>query len=83
MHVRLRPMTSDDVLPASDMILRDQWGDRRSWFEFATTQPECQPIVAEDAGELVGTGVGTVNGLVGWVGTGLLVMLLLSPPLSR
>ena len=62
-------MTPGDVAPATERILRADWGDRRTWFEFATSQPECHPIVAEADGEVVGTAVGTVNGSVGWVGT--------------
>jgi len=65
----IRPMTRADVGAATDAILRASWGDRRTWFEFATTQPECRPIVAEIEGRLVGTGVGTANGRAGWVGT--------------
>jgi GNAT superfamily N-acetyltransferase len=65
----IRPMTTDDLDAATGAIVRGYWGDRRTWFEFATTQPECLPFVADDDGELVGTGVGTVNGSVGWVGT--------------
>ena len=65
----IRPMLQADIEPATDAILRAQWGDRRSWFEFATTQPACHPVVAELDGALVGTGVGTANGSVGWVGT--------------
>jgi GNAT superfamily N-acetyltransferase len=62
-------MTPADVVPATEIIVRADWGDRRTWFEFATTQPECRPVVAEADGQLVGTGVGTANGAVGWVGT--------------
>lgn len=62
-------MTAADIEPAVDAILRDDWGDRRSWFEFAVSQPECAPVVAEVDGAIVGTGVGTANGAVGWVGT--------------
>jgi GNAT superfamily N-acetyltransferase len=62
-------MTAADILPASEAILRANWGDRRAWFEFATSQAECRPVVAEIDGHLAGTGVGTVNGPVGWVGT--------------
>src|SRR5262245_39656860 len=65
----IRPMTPDDVGPATDGIIRASWGDRRTWFEFATTQPECRPIVAELDGAIVGTGVASANGSVGWVGT--------------
>ena len=65
----IRPMLPSDVDVASDAILRASWGDRRTWFEFATSQPQCLPVVAEIDGRLVGTGVGTANGPVGWVGT--------------
>lgn len=65
----IRQMSPADVGPATDAILRADWGDRRSWFEFATTQPECRPIVANVGDALAGTGVGTINGPVGWVGT--------------
>lgn len=65
----IRAMTSEDIEPATEAILRADWGDRRSWFEFAVSQPECAAVVAVAGGELVGTGVGTANGTVGWVGT--------------
>jgi len=65
----IRAMTAADVDAATDLIVREDWGDRRTWFEFVTSQPACRPIVAELDGVLVGTGVGTANGSVGWVGT--------------
>jgi GNAT superfamily N-acetyltransferase len=65
----LRPMTRADVDAATELILGNDWGVRREWLEFATSQPACIPIVAEADGEIVGTGVGTANGPVGWVGT--------------
>ena len=65
----LRPMTPADVDAATELILGNDWGVRREWLEFATTQPECVPIVAEAGGEIVATGVGTANGPVGWIGT--------------
>lgn len=61
-------MTPADIDSAVAMILRGEWGDRRIFFEFATSQPECRPVVAVEAGEIVGTGVGTANGPVGWIG---------------
>ena len=65
----LRAMTRADVDPATELILGNDWGVRREWLEFATTQPACVPIVTEADGEIVGTGVGTANGTVGWIGT--------------
>lgn len=66
----LRPMTPADIEPASVAILADDWGDRRTWFEFAVSHRECRVFVAEaDDGSVVGTGVATINGPVGWIGT--------------
>jgi len=66
---RLRPMMPADVDPAAELILGNDWGVRREWLEFATTQPACTPLVADVDGDIVGTGVGTSNGSVGWIGT--------------
>ena len=67
---RLRPMGTADIEPAAAAILADDWGDRRAWFTFAATHPRCRVFVAEgDDGALVGTGVVTINGPVGWIGT--------------
>ncbi len=65
----LRPMTPDDVDAATELILGNDWGVRREWLQFATTQPECHPMVADADGEIVATGVGTASGAVGWIGT--------------
>ena len=63
-------MTDADIEPASTAILADDWGDRRAWFAFAVANPRCRVFVAEaDDGGIVGTGVATVNGRVGWIGT--------------
>lgn len=66
---RLRPMTRADLDSAVEAILADHFGDRRAWFEFTLGSDACYPVVAELAGEVVGTGVATVNGPVAWVGT--------------
>lgn len=66
----LRAMEPADVDVAAEAVLRGGWGDRRAFFRFAAAHPECRSFVAVDAeGAVVGTGVGTVNGAVGWVGT--------------
>ncbi|MEZ0240863.1 MAG: GNAT family N-acetyltransferase [Chloroflexota bacterium] len=62
-------MAPSDVEAATEVILRADWGDRRTWFEFATSHPESHPVVAIADGAIVGTGVGTASGSVGWVGT--------------
>jgi GNAT superfamily N-acetyltransferase len=62
-------MTPADVDPAAAAVLAGDWGDRTEFFRFATGSPACRPFVAESDGAIVGTGVGAVNGPVGWVGT--------------
>ena len=62
-------MTAADLEPAASAILADEWGDRRSWFDFALRSPACHVVVAEADGAIVGTGVATVNGPVAWIGT--------------
>jgi GNAT superfamily N-acetyltransferase len=62
-------MSPADVEAATEMILRNDWGVRRDWLEFATSQTGCYPVVAEADGRIVATGVGTANGEVGWIGT--------------
>ena len=62
-------MRPGDLEPASQAILRDDWGDRRTWFEFTLIQDTCHPIVAELDDRIVGTGVGVRSGRAGWIGT--------------
>jgi GNAT superfamily N-acetyltransferase len=62
-------MTAADVDEATDALLRGDWGDRRTFFAFAVAHPACDAIVAVDGDRIVGTGVGTRSGPVGWVGT--------------
>lgn len=62
-------MRPADLEPATQAILRDDWGDRRAWFEFTLSQDTCHPIVAELDDRIVGTGVGVRSGRAGWIGT--------------
>lgn len=62
-------MTAADVDGATAALVRGDWGDRRAWWRFVVDHPACSPIVAVEGDAIVGTGVGTVHGTVGWVGT--------------
>ncbi len=62
-------MTLADLESTASAILADEWGDRRSWFDFALRSPACHVVVAEADGAIVGTGVATVNVPVAWIGT--------------
>jgi predicted N-acetyltransferase YhbS len=66
---RIRPMTPADVEPLVAAFIRADWGDRRLYLDFVTRHAETHPFVAEADGEIVGTGVLSVNGSVGWIGT--------------
>lgn len=64
----IRPMRLDDVEPAAEVMLNGGWGDRRRFLRFCVEQPRFVPLVAEVDERIVGTGVATINGPVGWVG---------------
>jgi len=61
-------MTPADVDAAAAMIRGANWGDPHAFFTFAADHSGCLPFVAEAGGEVVGTGIATVNGPAGWVG---------------
>lgn len=62
-------MTAADVEPAAEMIRQGEWGDRSVFLAWAVEFPPSHVFVAEDAGRIVGTGIATASGPVGWVGT--------------
>jgi GNAT superfamily N-acetyltransferase len=65
-------MTTDDVEAAAAMIERGGWADRRPFLVWAVKHAEADPLVAVVDGEIAASGVGTLNGHVGWLG-GILV----------
>src|SRR5436305_9718014 len=65
----IRPMTPADVAPAAQAMLVAEFGDRESHLTFAASHRGCRPFVADADGAIVGTGLATVNGTVGWIGT--------------
>ncbi len=62
-------MAAADIEAASAAILADDWGDRRTWFEYVVASATVHGIVAEVDGEIVGTGVAAFHGPVAWIGT--------------
>jgi GNAT superfamily N-acetyltransferase len=65
----LRDMTTHDVTAAAELILRNDWGVRHEWLAFATSHARSVPLVADVDGAIVATGVGTISGQAGWIGT--------------
>jgi len=64
----IRPMSAADTEPAADLLRRGEFGDRSEFFAWAMTRPTIGLFVAERDGAIVGTGVGSAHGPVGWVG---------------
>jgi GNAT superfamily N-acetyltransferase len=62
-------MTASDTVPAAELLLRGDWGERLAFFDWAIRRPTIAPLVADLDGRIVGTGVGSAHGRVGWVGT--------------
>jgi predicted N-acetyltransferase YhbS len=65
----IRRMTPADVGPIAAAMLREHWGDRRVNLDFLARHPQARPFVADADGELVGIGVLSIHGPVGWIGT--------------
>jgi GNAT superfamily N-acetyltransferase len=62
-------MTAEDVAQASEMMVQGEWGDRSAFLGWAVREPTCHTFVADGGGEIIGTGIATSYGTVGWVGT--------------
>ena len=61
-------MRATDAEEAADLLRRGDFGERLDFFEWALTLPTVAPVVAVQEGRVVGTGVGSAHGRVGWVG---------------
>ena len=64
----IRPMTPADIEPATDLLLRGEFGDRGGFFRWAIEQPTIEVLVAVAGRRILGTGTGSVHGHAGWVG---------------
>jgi GNAT superfamily N-acetyltransferase len=62
----MAPADVDQIVAA---FLGDGWGDRRMNLDFAVAHPQAYPVVADADGMVVGTGLVTVHGASGWIGT--------------
>ncbi|HEU6439819.1 MAG TPA: GNAT family N-acetyltransferase, partial [Terriglobales bacterium] len=67
--LEIRDMTAADIEPAGAMYKAGGWGERREFLEWVLANPATQPLVGVRDGSVVATGMATVNGRVGWVGS--------------
>ena len=65
----IRPMTGDDIAPAVAMYKAGCWGERREFLEWVLANPSTRPLVGVRKGSVVATGMATISGQVGWVGS--------------
>ncbi len=67
--MRVRDMKPDDVPAAAAVLDAGGWHARAPFFRKALALEACRPLVGTIDGEIVATGMATVNGRVGWIGT--------------
>jgi GNAT superfamily N-acetyltransferase len=68
--LEIRDMTAGDVDAAIALYRTSGWHDnRRSFLETLLANPTCQALVGIVDGSVVATGLATINGPVGWVGS--------------
>jgi GNAT superfamily N-acetyltransferase len=68
-ELQIRDMTPADIDAAVVLYRSGGWGERGPFLEKLLDNPSCQPLVGMRDGAIVATGVATVNGSVGWVGS--------------
>ncbi|MGD0017776.1 MAG: GNAT family N-acetyltransferase [Candidatus Limnocylindrales bacterium] len=67
--IDIRAMTQADIEPAAAVYRSGGWGERREMLEWALANPATQVLVGVVDGSVVATGMATINGPVGWVGS--------------
>src|SRR5664280_192366 len=65
----IRDMTPADIDPAVAMYGAGGWGERREYLEWELANPAIQILVGLRDGAVVATGMATINGDVGWIGS--------------
>jgi GNAT superfamily N-acetyltransferase len=65
----IRDLAPADIDAAVALYESGGWEERRSFLETVMANPSCQPLVGVLDGVVVATGMGTINGPVGWVGS--------------
>jgi GNAT superfamily N-acetyltransferase len=67
--LEIRPMSAADIDAAVAMYHAGGWGERHEYLEWALANPAIGLLVGVREGAVVATGMATVNGSVGWVGS--------------
>jgi GNAT superfamily N-acetyltransferase len=65
----MRAMTAGDIDAAVTMYKAGGWGERREFLQWVLANPSTRPLVGVRNGSVVATGMATISGPVGWVGS--------------
>jgi len=68
-ELEIRGMTAADIDAAVALYRSGGWDERRSFLQTLLANPACHPLVGLHAGAVAATGLATINGPVGWVGS--------------
>lgn len=68
-ELEIRDMTAGDIDVAADLYQSGGWVHRRGYLQTILANPTCHQLVGVRDGVVVATGLATVNGPVGWVGS--------------
>jgi GNAT superfamily N-acetyltransferase len=68
-QLEIRDMTAADVDATVAMLQSGGWNERRSFLETLLANPSCRQLVGFHDGRLAATGMATLDGPVGWIGT--------------
>jgi GNAT superfamily N-acetyltransferase len=67
--LQIRPIEEADFDAAAQMYRTGGWSERRAFLEWTSSVPACRTLVGLENGRVVATGMATINGPVGWVGS--------------
>ena len=65
----IREMTASDIEPTVAMYKAGGWGERREYLEWMLATSGIQTLVGLRDGSVVATGMASIHGDVGWVGS--------------
>ena len=79
----IRAMTASDLDEVAAVTEAGGFGNRRDFFRMTLSLGDCRPLLAVENGRIVGTGLGSIHGQVGWVGVIFVVPVLRGRGLGR
>jgi GNAT superfamily N-acetyltransferase len=66
--LQIRALTEPDIDAAVALGTAQGWRNRQLFYEFVMRTPTCRPLAGCVDGQVIATGLATINGPVGWLG---------------